>query len=70
MVFHGEALGFPGAVDQWTKVVVTCRCDLVSMERTQKISAAYYKHKLERYQEIQFDKFSSKCDYFILFLYF
>lgn len=48
MVFHGETLGFPGAVDQWTKVVVTCRCDLVSMERTQKISAAYYKHKLER----------------------
>lgn len=50
MVFRGEALGFLGAVDQWTKVVVTCRCDLVSMERTQKISAAYYKQnkKLER----------------------
>lgn len=47
MVFHDEALGFLGAVDQWTKVIVTCRRDLESKERTQKLSAAYYKQNMK-----------------------
>lgn len=32
IVLNSEALAFLAAVDQWTEVDVTCRCDLVPKE--------------------------------------